>query len=160
MDQQPVPHDVRLARTVRVLRDAVVICGAGSLGAAVLAAGMLALSGTDSDLAWPLLTMLGGGQLIALLGAVVAALGLRTALVATDATDAARAVHRRLRGLSRAVLVWSVGTAAGWVLANPSTALLVLALAAVTAQLAVVLLLGRAHIAAGGEHEVVFFDAV
>lgn len=146
MDQQPVPHDVRLARTVRVLRDAVVICGAGSLGAAVLAAGMLALSGTDSDLSWPLLTILGGGQLIALLGAVLAALGLRTALVADDATDSARTVHRRLRGLSRAVLVWSVGTAAGWTLAQPSSALLVLALAAVTAQLAVVLLLAAGRV--------------
>jgi len=146
VDQQPVPHDVRLARTVRVLRDAVVICGAGSLGAAVLAAGMLALSGTDSDLSWPLLTILGGGQLIALLGAVLAALGLRTALMADDATDSARTAHRRLRGLSRAVLVWSVGTAAGWTLAQPSSALLVLALAAVTAQLAVVLLLAAGRV--------------
>lgn len=147
MDHPPVPADVRLARTIRVLRDAVVICGAGSLGAAVLAAGMLALSGTDSALSWPLLTILGGGQLITLVGAILAALGLRAALVAGDATGAARTTHRRLRVLARAVLIWSVGTAAGWALADPGNVLLFLALAAVTAQLAVVLLLaaGRLH---------------
>lgn len=146
MDHQPVPADVRLARTVRVLRDAVVICGAGSLGAAALAAGMLALSGTDTDLSWPLLTILGGGQLIALFGAILAALGLRAALVADDAAGAARTTHRRLRVLARAVLVWSVGTAGGWALADPGNALLVLALAAVTAQLAVVLLLAAGRL--------------
>src|SRR5699024_513248 len=115
-------------------------------GAAVLAVGMLALSGSDADLGWPLLTILGGGQLIALVGAVLAALGLRAALVGDDATAAARTTHRRLRMLARAVLIWSVGSAAGWALAEPGTALLVLALAAVTAQLAVVLLLAAGRL--------------
>ena len=63
-----MPPDVRLARTVRALRDAVVGCGAACLGLAVVAAAILALSGSDPLLAGPTLTILGGGQLLALVG--------------------------------------------------------------------------------------------
>lgn len=163
------PDDVLLARAIRALRDAVVLCGAGCLMLAVVAGGVIALAGPDATLGPTALTILGGGQLIALVGAVVAALGLRAALAgsgtAAEAGPAAGAgteaglatapgtgaavatagravstVRTRLRWLVRVVLVWCVGTAAGWSLAVPSRVVVTLALAAVAAQLAVLLL--------------------
>jgi len=143
-----VPPDVRLARAIRALRDAVLGCGAACLGLAVVAGAILALSGSDPVLTPPVVTVLGGGQLLALAGAVVAGLGLRAALAGRPVGPALTATRDRLRLVGRAVLVWCVGAAAGWTVAAPGVALLVLALAAVTAQLAVVVLLVRRRVAA------------
>ncbi|WP_413452041.1 hypothetical protein AA0Y32_12955 [Georgenia phoenicis] len=143
MESLSVPPDVRLARTIRALRDAVVGCGAACLGLAVVAAAILALSGSEPALSGPTLTILGGGQLLALVGASVAALGLRGALTGAELAAVVGAVRDRLRWVVRAVLVWSVGAALGWSLAEPGRTVLFLALGAVTAQLAVVVLVLR-----------------
>lgn len=150
MESLSVPPDVRLARTVRALRDAVVGCGAACLGLAVVAAAILALSGSDPLLAGPTLTILGGGQLLALVGAVVAALGLRGALVGRPLSGVVEATRARLRWVVRATLVWSLGAAVGWALADPARAVLFLALGAVTAQLAVVVLVLRRRLPCEG----------
>lgn len=138
-----MPPDVRLARTIRALRDAVLGCGAACLGLAVVAAAILALSSSDPLLAGPTLTILGGGQLLALAGAALAALGLRGALVGRPLVSVVGATRERLRWVVRATLVWSAGAAVGWSLADPARTVLFLALGAVTAQLAVVVLVVR-----------------
>ncbi len=143
MESLSVPPDVRLARTVRALRDAVVGCGAACLGLAVIAAAILALSGSDPLLAGPTLTILGGGQLLALVGAALAALGLHGALAGHPLGGVVGTTRARMRWVVRAALVWSVGAAVGWALADPARTLLFLALGAVTAQLAVLVLVLR-----------------
>lgn len=135
----PVPQDVRLARAIRALRDTVAGCGAACLGLAVVAVAILVLSSSDPTLTAPVVTILGGGQLLAIVGAGVGALGLRAALADRPLGPALATARERLRWVTRAVLVWCVGAAVAWTLAQPAIALLNLALAAVTAQLAVVL---------------------
>lgn len=142
-----VPQDVRLARTIRAFRDAMIACGAACLGLAVIASAILVLSGSDPVITAPVVTILGGGQLLALLGAVVCGLGLRGVLAGRSAEGALQTAGGRLRLLAGAVLVWCVGAAAGWTIASPSTVVLILALAAVTAQLIAVLLLARRRLA-------------
>ncbi len=142
-----VPPDVRLARAIRALRDAVLGCGAACLGLAVVAGAILGLSGSDPAVTPAVVTVLGGGQLLAIVGAAVGGLGLRAVLTGRPVVPALSATHARLRWVVRAVLVWCVGAAAGWTVAEPALALLVLALAAVVAQLAVVVLLVRRRVA-------------
>lgn len=137
-----VPDDVRLARAIGALRDAILLCGGGCLALAVIAGSVIALAGPDATLGPTALTILGGGQFIALVGAVLSALGLRNALSASrPLTEILTRTRTRLRFLVRVVLVWAVGTAAGWTLAIPARIVITLALVAVTAQLAVLLLL-------------------
>lgn len=143
----PVPQDVRLARAIRALRDTVIGCGAACLGLAVVASAILALSGSDPTLTGPAVTVLGGGQLLALVGAVVGGLGLRGVLRGGAAGAVLATARRRLRLVARAVLVWCVAAAAAWTIAEPTIALLVLALAAVTAQLAAVVVVLRRRLA-------------
>lgn len=139
----PLPPDVQLARAIRTLRDAVIGCGAACLGLAVVAGAILALSDSDPTLTGPTVTILGGGQLLALLGAASGALGLRGALRDEPLGPVLSTTRRRLRWVTRAALGWCVGAAAGWTIADPGSVVLVLALAAVAAQLAVVLRLVR-----------------
>lgn len=147
MESLSVPPDVRLARTVRALRDAVVGCGAACLGLAVVASAILALSGSDPALTGPTLTILGGGQLLALVGTVLSAVALRGALAGRPLGPLVSDARARLRWVVRATLVWAVGAALGWAFADPGLTVLCLALAAVTAQLAVVVLLLRRRLA-------------
>lgn len=142
-----VPQDVRLARAIRALRDAVIGCGAACLGLAVVASAILALSGSDPTLIGPAVTVLGGGQLLALVGAVVGGLGLRAVLAGEPTGPVLTTARRRLRLVTRAVLVWCVAAAAAWTIADPALAVLVLALAAVTAQLAAVVVVLRRRLA-------------
>ncbi len=142
-----VPQDVRLARAIRALRDTVVGCGAACLGLAVVATAILALSSSDPVLTGPTVTVLGGGQLLALVGAALGAIGLRGALAGRPLDPLLATTRTRLRRLARAVLVWCVASAVAWTAARPSTVLLTLALAAVTAQLAAVVVLVRRRLA-------------
>lgn len=147
MESPSVPSDVRLARAIGALRDTVIGCGAACLGLAVVASAILALSSSAPALTGPTLTILGGGQVLALAGALVGGLGLRGALVGRPLGPVLSATHSRLHWVVRAVLVWCLGAALGWTLAEPSSGVLALALAAVTAQLAVVVVLLRRRLA-------------
>lgn len=147
MDSAPVPPDVRLARAIRALRDAVVGCGAACLGLAVVAAAILALTDSDPLLTGPAVTILGGGQLLAIAGAVVGGVGLRAVLTGAPPGRATAATRGRLLRVQRGVLAWCVAATAAWTVAEPSTAVLTLALAVVTAQLAVVVVLVRRRLA-------------
>ena len=141
---QPPPADVRLARAIRALRDALVGCGIACLGLGAIALAIIALATPTSAMTWPTLTLLGGGQLLALVGAGLSAVGLRAVLVGAPAQPLLDRTRRHLALLARVVLVWCIAAATAWAIAYPSTAVLSLALAAVTAQLAVLLLvLGR-----------------
>lgn len=144
METPSPPPDVRLARAIRALRDALIGAGAACLGLAVVASAILALSDSDAVITGPVLTLLGGGQLLALVAAVLCAIGLRGVLTGRPIGLLLVTTRARLRWVARAVLGWCVGAAAMWVLTEPASALISLALAAVTAQLAVVLVvLGR-----------------
>ncbi|MEE6281996.1 hypothetical protein [Georgenia sunbinii] len=135
----PIPDDVRLARAVRALRDTLVGCGVACLGLGVIAMAIVALASPASAVSWPTVTLLGGGQLLALVGAGLSAVALRGSLVGQPTDVLLRTTRRRLGLLARVVVGWCVAAAAAWVIAYPSTAVLSLALAAVTAQLAVAL---------------------
>lgn len=139
-----LPQDVRVARAIRALRDTLVGCGMACLGLGVVAMAIVALASPTSGITWPTVTILGGGQLLALVGAGVSAVALRASLVGQPAEGLLATTHRRLALLARVVLVWCVVATTAWVIAYPATAALTLALAAVTAQLSVALLfLGR-----------------
>lgn len=150
MESPLLPPDVQLARAVRALRDAVVGCGAAGLGLTAVAAAILALSGSDPTLTGPALTILGGGQLLAISGAVVGAVGLRSVLAGGPPARALARARRRLRWVQHAVLAWCVGAVVAWTVGKPATAVLTLALAVVAAQLAVVVLLVRRRLARAG----------
>jgi len=143
VESPPVPQDVLIARAIRALRDAVVGCGAACLGLAVVAAAILALSGSDTTLVGPAVSVLGGGQLLAITGAVVGALGLRAVLAGRPPARTLATTSARLRWVQRAVLAWCVVAVAAWTVADPATAVLTLALGVVSAQLAIVLVLVR-----------------
>ncbi len=143
MDSPPVPPDVSVARAIRALRDTTLGCGAACLGLAVVATAILALGGADPRLSGPAVTILGGGQLLAIAGAVVGALGLRAVLADRPPRPVLAATAHRLHWVFRAVLVWSAASAVAWTAADPSGAVLAIALAAVTAQLAAVVVVLR-----------------
>lgn len=139
-----VPPDVRLARAIRALRDTLVGCGIACLGLGAIAMAIVALASPTSDITWPTVTILGGGQLLALIGAGISAVALRALLVGHPAEGLQATTRERLALLARVVLVWCVVATTAWVIAYPGTAALTLALAVVTAQLSVALhLLGR-----------------
>lgn len=119
------------------LRTALIASGGAALGLGVVATCLLALAGADSPIAWPAVTLVGGGQLFALLAALSSAVAWWRSSTTGVATLAR--VARHLAFLQRAVLVWAVVGAAGWVLYRPELGIAVLLIAAVTAQLALVL---------------------
>ncbi|MEE6274319.1 hypothetical protein [Georgenia wangjunii] len=141
------PEDVRVARAVRGLRDALVACGAACLVLGVFAVGAVLLAGDDAGAAWPAVTLLGSGQLLALVGAGVAAAALRAVLRGSGPAPALARTHAILGLLARLVLVACVAGATAWVVARPGAALMTLALALVTAQLAAVLAVVRRRLA-------------
>ena len=147
MESLSVPQDVLVARAIRALRDAVVACGAACLGLAVVAAAILALSGSDPTLVGPAVSVLGGGQLLAIVGAVVGALGLRGVLAGRPPAQTLTVTSARLRRVQLAVLVWCVVAVATWTVVEPATAVLTLALGVVAAQLALVVVLVRRRLA-------------
>jgi hypothetical protein len=154
---------VPVARAIRDLTRALLICcgAVGALGLAGVA--ILTLAQEDRTGLLPALTLLGLCQVFALVGGAVVAVGLRAALGRrrTDAApgrrDAARAwspdatpddaeraeeasavVARRLHLLARVVLAACVLAVAAWALADSSTAVGALLGALVGAQVAVV----------------------
>lgn len=139
-----LPPDVRVARAIRALRDTLVACGIACLGLGAIAMAIVALAAPTSGITWPTVTLLGGGQLLALVGAAISAIALRAALAGRPPEALLTTTRARLALLARGVLVWCVTGTTAWVIAYPATAALTLALAVVTAQLAVALLvLGR-----------------
>ncbi|MFC4554518.1 hypothetical protein [Georgenia faecalis] len=139
METETEPEDVRIARAVRTLRDAVVGAGAACLVLGVFAVAVVLLLGADD--AWPAVTLLGGGQVLAIVAAAVAALALRAVLAGAEPTAPLERAWRGLRLTARAVLVLCVLAAVAWVVADPGSAVSTVALALVTAQLTAVLTL-------------------
>ncbi|HLS49637.1 MAG TPA: hypothetical protein VK024_06555 [Actinomycetaceae bacterium] len=131
MDRQPRLPD-------HALRTAFIASGGACLALGVLAASLLVLAGADSPIAWPAVTLLGGGQVVALAAAGVAGAGWWR-LGRADTRGVLEQTARRFGFLQRVVLVWCIGAAAAWVIHSLDLAIAVLLLAAVAAQLALVL---------------------
>lgn len=125
------------------LRFVVLGGGATCLLLAVIASALLFLAGAGSPVAWPVVSLLGGGQLVALLAAGRAGWGLLAMRRRAAPAAVIALVARHLQLLQRALLVWCVLATAGWVLARPSLAMATLLVAAVTAQGTLVLAVFR-----------------
>jgi hypothetical protein len=151
------PPDVVVARTLRSLTRALLVCCAAALGLGVLSVTMLALADPAADLASGLV-LLGVGQAGALAGAGVVGAGLRRVVAGPTsqaprlgatpqdaaAAEAVRAgVSRRLALVTRGLLVTCVLVSAGWTLVDPAAGLGALVGALVAGQVAVALLVLR-----------------
>lgn len=130
----------------------VVVLGGGAtcLLLAVIASALLYLAGSGSPVAWPVVSLLGGGQLVALLAAGSAGWGLLALWRRAVPAATVALVARHLQLLQRALLVWCVLATAGWVLVRPALAMATILLAAVTAQVALVLALFRRRLTGSG----------
>lgn len=144
--------DLRTAHVVAATRAALVTMGVACLTLGGIALALVALVPDSGTVALePGLTVVGGGQLLAIAGAICSALALRDALHdGADRSDhllALQRLHARLGLVLRATLVWCVAATAVWAVLRPGQAVFTLALAAVTAQLAGLLVLVRRHLA-------------
>lgn len=140
----------RLGDPGSALRVVVLGGGATCLLLAVMASALLYLAGTGSPAAWPVVSLLGAGQLVALLAAGSAGWVLLAMRRRAVPAAAVAPVARHLQLLQRALLVWCVLATAGWVLARPALAIATLLVAAVTAQIALVLALFRRRLTGSG----------
>ncbi|WP_127132073.1 hypothetical protein [Georgenia sp. SYP-B2076] len=131
------------ARAASVLRTTLAGCVGACLALGVMGLALTALTGADGAVAWPGVSLLGLGQLLALVAAAVAGWGLRRVL----AGDAPRAVTARVRSalgrVEQALLVLLALGALAWVVARPEATVAILACALVSAQVAAVLHLLR-----------------
>ena len=151
------PPDVVAARVVRALTRTLVLCCVAVVAAGLVAAGALAVAGdaterlTTLGLA-PAVTMLGLGQAGGLVAAVVSAVGLRRVLAADlratggSGAGAAERVARRLGLVARGLFGACALGSAAWIVAEPPAAVAVLLGAAVSAQVAVLLLVLRTNL--------------
>jgi hypothetical protein len=168
------PPDVVVARTLRSLTRALLVCCGAALALGLLAVAILGLSGGSADGLASGLVLLGVGQLAAIAGAGVVGSGLRRVVgsategaqhpgsavatapgdaVATPedaaaATGAREAVGHGLVLVARALLVACVLVAAAWTLADTAAALGSLLGALVSAQVAVALFAVRRRLVA------------
>lgn len=147
---EPAP-DVVTARVVRALTRTLILCCVAVVAAGLVAAGALAVAGDAADGLTPAVTMLGLGQAGGLVAAGVSALGLRRALATgplpggCEAGDAER-VARRLGLVARGLFGACALASAAWIVAEPRAAVAVLLGAAVSAQVAVLLLALRTNL--------------
>ncbi len=168
------PPDVVVARTLRSLTRALLVCCGAALALGLLAVAMLGLADGSADSLASGLALLGVGQAGAIAGAGVVGFGLRRVVAtpgsagrpgsgvdapprdsAATADDAAAAVgtcetvRHGLALVARALLVICVLVAATWTLVDTAAALGALLGALVSAQVAVALLLVRRSLAPG-----------
>lgn len=132
------PPEDAVARAVRALRITLLVCAGACVVLGLMGAALVLLTGDDSSL-WPGLTLLGAGQLVGLLGAATAGLGLRRVLTGTEPQVVTPRVRAALGGLSTTLAVVLAVGAVAWIVARPSAWVAVLACALVSAQLVALL---------------------
>ncbi|GAA4418509.1 hypothetical protein GCM10023169_08170 [Georgenia halophila] len=124
-------------RAVRALRTALLVTAGACVALGILGASLVLLSGATDP--WPGLTLLLTGQVVALVAALVSAVGLRRVLRGDErgaVTARVRSAYGVLASVLAALLIAGV---TGWVLVRPDAWLAVVACALLTAQLVAVL---------------------
>jgi hypothetical protein len=132
------PPEETVARAVRALRIALLVCAGACVVLGLMGAALVLLTDDDA-LLWPGLTLLGLGQLAGLVGAAVASLGLRRVLTGSDPREVTPRVRATLGRLSIVLgVVLAIGAVA-WIVVRPSAWVAVVACALVSVQLVALL---------------------
>lgn len=139
-----------VARSLRALRSALLATVGACLALGALAIGVVLLTGTGTALLWPGLSVLAGGQLLALVAAAVTALGLRRVLLGDEPAAALARTALGLRRLARLVLAVCVAGVVIWGVLRPEALVVTTACALVAAQAAAVLHVLHSRTLVGG----------